>query len=385
MVSKTAAQEDRMAATDDRTGGRPRSRRTFGAAIVGGVGRRGRVGRSSSCSRCPTISASKIVRQGMYGRSAKSLPTRPRRCATRNTRRVVDGKPRGHRDAVRELLEGSAKPDVTLVEFFDYACPYCKASNPHVDRLVQEDKDLRVVYRELPILGPNSVTAARLSLEASKAGPLRGFPRHLVRRRPAGARNQCGRGARPPASRRARLPIPRSKRSSSAISSWPASSARPGRRCSSSATGCINGAVGYDTLKKAVAAARARRAEAAGSRCRAQPNSVPSRPLNPCATTYHSLRVLAAGRRLGVLHRREAALELGEQALSAPPASTLATKAPPGRRISVAKSSAGLDQAHGAQMVGLRVADRVRGHVRQDKVGRPAKRLLQPVRRVVGP
>ncbi len=66
--------------------------------------------------------------------------------------------------------KGAAKPDVTLVEFFDYACPYCKASNPHVDRLLREDKGLRVVYRELPILGPDSVAAARLSLAASKAG-----------------------------------------------------------------------------------------------------------------------------------------------------------------------------------------------------------------------
>src|SRR5690242_6907658 len=66
--------------------------------------------------------------------------------------------------------KGAAKPEVTLVEFFDYACPYCKASNPAVDRLLSEDKGLRVVYRELPILGPDSVTAARLSLEASKLG-----------------------------------------------------------------------------------------------------------------------------------------------------------------------------------------------------------------------
>jgi protein-disulfide isomerase len=66
--------------------------------------------------------------------------------------------------------KGAAKPEVTLVEFYDYACPYCKASNPSVDRLLSEDKGLRVVYRELPILGPNSVTAARLSLAASKLG-----------------------------------------------------------------------------------------------------------------------------------------------------------------------------------------------------------------------
>ena len=49
--------------------------------------------------------------------------------------------------------KGAAKPEVTLVEFFDYACPYCKASNPAVDRLLQEDKGLRVVYRVLPIRG----------------------------------------------------------------------------------------------------------------------------------------------------------------------------------------------------------------------------------------
>ena len=86
-------------------------------------------------------------------------------------------------DASRAAIEtpfgsswrGAAKPDVVLVEFYDYACPYCKASNPHLDRLLKEDAGLRVVYRELPILGPNSVTAARLSLAASKAGRFNQF------------------------------------------------------------------------------------------------------------------------------------------------------------------------------------------------------------------
>lgn len=66
--------------------------------------------------------------------------------------------------------KGASKPDVVLVEFYDYACPYCKASNPAIDRLIKEDSGLRVVFRELPILGPDSVAAARLSLAASKAG-----------------------------------------------------------------------------------------------------------------------------------------------------------------------------------------------------------------------
>jgi protein-disulfide isomerase len=70
---------------------------------------------------------------------------------------------------------GAAKPDVTLVEFYDYACPYCKTSNPIVDRLLKEDKGVRIVYRELPILGPNSVAAARAALTASKQGRFNQF------------------------------------------------------------------------------------------------------------------------------------------------------------------------------------------------------------------
>jgi len=66
--------------------------------------------------------------------------------------------------------KGAARPDVILVEYYDYACPYCKASNPHLERLIREDKGLRVVFKELPILGPDSVAAARVSLAAARAG-----------------------------------------------------------------------------------------------------------------------------------------------------------------------------------------------------------------------
>ncbi len=66
--------------------------------------------------------------------------------------------------------KGAAKPDVTLAYFYDYACGYCRKSNPDIDRLLAEDKGLRVVYRELPILGPGSLAASRVALAASKAG-----------------------------------------------------------------------------------------------------------------------------------------------------------------------------------------------------------------------
>jgi protein-disulfide isomerase len=66
--------------------------------------------------------------------------------------------------------KGAAKPDVTVAYFYDYACGYCRRSNPDLERLIAEDKGLRVVYREFPILGPDSVAAARASLAASKVG-----------------------------------------------------------------------------------------------------------------------------------------------------------------------------------------------------------------------
>ena len=66
--------------------------------------------------------------------------------------------------------EGAADGDVTLVEFYDYACTYCRASIADIDRLLAEDKKLKVVYRELPVLGEASVEAAKASLAVAKQG-----------------------------------------------------------------------------------------------------------------------------------------------------------------------------------------------------------------------
>lgn len=66
--------------------------------------------------------------------------------------------------------EGAIGGDVTLVEFFDYACSYCRSARADVERLLAEDPKLRVVYREVPILGPDSESAARYSLAVAKLG-----------------------------------------------------------------------------------------------------------------------------------------------------------------------------------------------------------------------
>jgi protein-disulfide isomerase len=122
----------------------------------------------------PQLVGSRIVREGLMAEpqiladTADALRDKQYE-PTLATQRVALETPFG------SSWKGAANPDVVLVEFFDYACPYCRSSNPHIDQLLKEDKGLRVVYRELPILGPESVAAARLSLAASKAGRFRQF------------------------------------------------------------------------------------------------------------------------------------------------------------------------------------------------------------------
>jgi protein-disulfide isomerase len=117
----------------------------------------------------PTLISSRIVRQGLLA-DPKILSETVDALRDAQYAPVLAANRTAIETPFASSWKGAAKPDVTLVEFFDYACPWCKASNPYLDRLLQEDKGLRIVYRELPILGPDSVTAARVSLAASKLG-----------------------------------------------------------------------------------------------------------------------------------------------------------------------------------------------------------------------
>jgi len=67
-------------------------------------------------------------------------------------------------------VAGNPQGDVTIVEFFDYRCPYCKQVEPHLEALLKEDPKLRIVYKEFPVLGPESVYASRMALAARKQG-----------------------------------------------------------------------------------------------------------------------------------------------------------------------------------------------------------------------
>lgn len=63
---------------------------------------------------------------------------------------------------------GNPEGDVTVVEFMDYNCPYCRQAQPQVARLLEEDPGVRLVLREWPILSEGSVFAARAALAARK-------------------------------------------------------------------------------------------------------------------------------------------------------------------------------------------------------------------------
>ena len=141
---------------------------SFGAAIAGRV-----IGSLLTATliffAAPSLIGSKIVRQGLLA-DPKILSDAVDALRDSQYAPVLAANREAIEAPFASSWKGAAKPEVTLVEFFDYACPYCKASNPAVDRLLKEDKGLRVVYRELPILGPDSLTSARLSLQASKLG-----------------------------------------------------------------------------------------------------------------------------------------------------------------------------------------------------------------------
>ena len=59
---------------------------------------------------------------------------------------------------------GNAEGDVTIVEYFDYNCPYCRKVEPELRQVVQDDGKVKLVYKDWPVLGPVSIAAARMAL-----------------------------------------------------------------------------------------------------------------------------------------------------------------------------------------------------------------------------
>ncbi len=67
-------------------------------------------------------------------------------------------------------VAGNAAGDITIVEYFDYQCPYCRKIEPELRQVVQDDGKVRLVLKDWPILGPMSVTAAQMALASKYQG-----------------------------------------------------------------------------------------------------------------------------------------------------------------------------------------------------------------------
>ena len=68
-------------------------------------------------------------------------------------------------------VAGNPDGDVTVVEFLDYRCGFCKKAHPAVVELLENDPNVRLIVKEFPILGPDSVTAGKLALAALEIDP----------------------------------------------------------------------------------------------------------------------------------------------------------------------------------------------------------------------
>lgn len=155
--------------------------------------------------------------------------------------------------------EGAANADVTVVEFFDYACGYCRASLPDLAKLVGADAKVKVVYRELPILSEESSDAAKVSLLAAERGQYMAYHKALygagrvTRDSILGAATKAGISKADAEAAIASKKYDAEIQSNIALAQKLQASGTPTFVIGGQV---LNGAVGYDALKDGVAAAR---------------------------------------------------------------------------------------------------------------------------------
>ncbi len=160
-------------------------------------------------------------------------------------------------------VAGNPQGEVTLVEFYDLHCPYCRRMLPVTQALVAAEPRLRIVFKDIPILGPGSMLGARAVLAAQRQdgylqlqGAIMAGPGGDHRGVGARGRRQGRAGLGAPARRHGRPRHPGAHRrqpGAVAVARRPGHAGLRGGRCT-----LFSGAMPLDQLKAAIAAARAR-------------------------------------------------------------------------------------------------------------------------------
>jgi protein-disulfide isomerase len=118
----------------------------------------------------------KIVREYLIehpeviGEAVEALREKMRVQAEADAKKAIEARKDELFNAKDDPVIGNPKADVVLVEFFDYNCPYCKVVLDPMTEAMKADGKTRVVFKEMPILSEDSVTAARVALAAKKQG-----------------------------------------------------------------------------------------------------------------------------------------------------------------------------------------------------------------------
>ncbi len=119
-----------------------------------------------------------VIREAIQALQAKDEQSK----ADAQTQLVVKNKDALFNDPGSPVA-GNTMGDVTVVEFFDYHCPYCKAVAAPLQQLLQDDKGVRLVLKEFPILGEDSVLASHAALAAVGQGKYWEFHQALMEHR----------------------------------------------------------------------------------------------------------------------------------------------------------------------------------------------------------
>ncbi len=219
-----------------------------GAVVAGNVA-------SEPVAATDKAAIEKIVREYILA-NPEILPEAMKNLEAREGAKAVSTNRKALETPFGSAWEGAADADVTLVQFFDYNCGYCRAARADIDRLLAEDPKLKVVYREVPILGEDSLKAARASLAAAQGGKYVAFHKALYDAGRASAssigsaRSKVNPGGKDDAGKidaeiNANIDLLRSLQLTGT----------PGWVVGDQV---LNGAVGYDALKAAIAEARAK-------------------------------------------------------------------------------------------------------------------------------
>ncbi len=113
--------------------------------------------------------------------SIKDMEIRGQHAKALRVKDTLDQRSADLTDDPASHVGGNPDGDITLVEFFDYQCGYCKRVHPTVSKLIKDDGNIRLVYKEFPILGPASVYATRAAIASRLQGKYLKFHNALMK------------------------------------------------------------------------------------------------------------------------------------------------------------------------------------------------------------